>query len=362
MIKKIISIVIFALLVYGGATFAVPPASKYSAGETLNPSCFPGSANCSVDMRESKFVDGTKGGSGLQPYLANINRARLKLNYTGDIEVNGGNFDPQTTFDVSSGITVNSVTINSNEKATINVTTGSSVRNGITITAQNGSLNHFGSTLSFDIANGPSVLSDILSKFQSSASIIASHIPPSRYLFADGTSGTCISDGGEDMYDCGNKLNTNFTTSIPYSNNSIISSPSFGSRGKYFTSKTNSIFLMVADLDNVSHFEITGNNGADGQGLTNTVVLTQGGYTAYIKRVYSEEDPSINHMIIVPNNRSTSRTAATNTDNDQHRVAGLNTGGVDRIYYLLFARSSGGYVDDTAMGNILTSFVNNVIN
>jgi len=200
-----------------------------------------------------------------------------------------------------------------------------------------------------------------LSDFQTNASTIASNIPPTQFSFSDGITGSIISDGGSDMFDGGNVLNTNFATSIPYSNNLVVSHTGFGTTGQYFTSKTSSIFLMSANLDAVTYFEITGNNGADGNGITNTVILTQSGYTAYIKRVNGAGDPSINHMIIVETNAFTSQTAAASTDDDQHRVSSLDTGGITRIYYLLFATTGGSNVDDTAMGNVFSSFLTNVV-
>ena len=48
---KITSVVFFVLLLSAYAyTFAVPPATKYSTGETLDPNCGPGDPNCSVEL------------------------------------------------------------------------------------------------------------------------------------------------------------------------------------------------------------------------------------------------------------------------------------------------------------------------
>ena len=58
-----------------------------------------------------------------------------------------------------------------------------------------------------------------------------------QYNFSDGVTGTNIGDGGGDMYDGGNYLNTNFATSIPYSDNTIVSNTGFGTTGAYFTRK-----------------------------------------------------------------------------------------------------------------------------
>ena len=99
---------------------------------------------------------------------------------------------------------------------------------------------------------------------------------PNIHLFTDGVTGTTISDGGTDMYDTGNRLNTDIsgTAGIPYSDNTIIASTDFGTNGRYFTRKVPGLFVMAADLDNVSLFNITGNLGADGNGISDGAILT----------------------------------------------------------------------------------------
>ena len=74
-----------------------------------------------------------------------------------------------------------------------------------------------------------------------------------------------------------------------------------------------------------------------------------------MKRVYNAGDPSVNHLIIVPDNGIVVHDVATDTNNDYHRVSGLSA--INRIYYLLYAGSSGAYIDNTAALAIMTNFL-----
>jgi hypothetical protein len=112
----------------------------------------------------------------------------------------------------------------------------------------------------------------------------------------------------------------------------------------------------------LSYFEVTGNVGADGSGLTDSAVLTmsKGGHTfkGFVKRIYNAGDPSVNHLIIVADNGSVNHQTSTDTNNDFHRLTGI--AGVTRLYYLLYARSSGGYIDNTATSAIMSAFLDAV--
>ncbi len=188
---------------------------------------------------------------------------------------------------------------------------------------------------------------------------------PNRYDFSDGVTGNSIADGGSDMYDNGNYLSTNLTaagTYLPYSDGSILSTAVLGAGGRYFTRKFPGLFVLAADMSNLGHFEITGGLGADGIGLTNTTVLTasRAGVTfkGFVKRVHGASNPSVNHLIVVRDDPALARTASTNTNDDQHRLAGLN--GVTRLYYLLFASGQGGFVNDAQMQQVLEAFLDAV--
>lgn len=186
---------------------------------------------------------------------------------------------------------------------------------------------------------------------------------PNRYAFSEGVTGTNIGDGGNDMYDGGNFLNTNLGSSIPYSDNVIATSAALGTGGQYFTHKYNGLFVFVADVVGLSYFEITGNLGADGSGSTDSAVLSvqRNGvtYRGFVKRVYAAGDPSVNHLIIVADNGSVTHETSTDTNNDYHRLTNLT--GVTRIYDLLYAGTSGAYIDNTAALGIMNAFLDAVL-
>ena len=208
-------------------------------------------------------------------------------------------------------------------------------------------------------------LANILSSLNSNAGAISAAVPNGYNFTMDGPNGlnsTYISDGGNDMYDGGNYIGTNLGNNLTYSDNAIANSNIFGAGGQYFTKKINNMWVLAADVNNISTFNISGNNGADGSGTYNgaTLSVTVGcqTYKVMLKRVYSAGDPSINQMVIIPNNAGATHTWATNTDNTQHDISGLS--GTTRLYYLLYAASSGGYIDDNTATNIATTFLTQV--
>ncbi|MBN2519993.1 MAG: hypothetical protein JXB17_05785, partial [Bacteroidales bacterium] len=180
---------------------------------------------------------------------------------------------------------------------------------------------------------------------------------PNRYDFTDGVTGTNISDGTGDMYDGGNYLGTNLGQYISYSDNSINTSSYLGTNCSYFTRKYTGLFVFCAELNGINYFEITGNLGADGGGSVDTARIHYQyfgkDYYGYIKRVYNAGDPSVNHLIIV-NTDTLTQEYATSTDNDYHRINNLS--GITRIYYLLYAGSSGNYIDSAATVSIMQGF------
>ena len=182
---------------------------------------------------------------------------------------------------------------------------------------------------------------------------------PSLFLFSDGATGTSISDGGSDMYDGGNILNTNRASAIPYTNRAIVAADGeFGSGSRYFTAKYPGLFVMAAVDISIESFFLTGNNGADGAGLVDgAVLMTSGGrFTVFAKRVHAASDPSINHIMLVPGAApGVTHSFAISTDDDLHTVSGL--GGVGTIYYLLVARQSGAFLSDEQIVAIATRFV-----
>ena len=178
------------------------------------------------------------------------------------------------------------------------------------------------------------------------------------FLFSDGETGIVIDDGGFDMYDGGNQLNTNLVSAIPYTNGAIVEADgAFGPGSQYFTAKYPGLFVMAAERVSIASFSITGNNGADGGGSVDGAVLStsDGEFTLFVKRVFNAGDPSVNHIILVPGaSAGAMHSFPTSTDDDLHTVSGL--AGIDRIYYLLVARASGGYLGNDEIVAIASRF------
>ena len=151
----------------------------------------------------------------------------------------------------------------------------------------------------------PQQLSSTFAELDANAAAIAALVPD-RFDFIEGETGTSISDGGNDMYDGGNFLNTNRATAIPYTDGVIVDgSSAFGPGSKYFTAKYPGLFVMGAAGVSISTFRISGDLGADGGGIATaesfTTTVNGQLYTVFLKRVYAASpDPSINHLIMIP--------------------------------------------------------------
>lgn len=201
-------------------------------------------------------------------------------------------------------------------------------------------------------------LESVLANLNLKYALVNSAIP-NRYAFSEGVTGSYISDGGSDMYDGGNYLSTNLGTYLGYSDNLITTSTLLGNGGRYFTRKYDGLWAFAADVSSLSFFDITGNLGADGSGSTDSTILTsqRNGitYRGFVKRVYNTSDPSVNHLIIVPDGPGVTHEPSTDTNYDNHRLSNLP--GVTRIYYLLYAGTSGAFIDNTATLAIMNAFL-----
>lgn len=92
---------------------------------------------------------------------------------------------------------------------------------------------------------------------------------------------TSISDGGEDLFDCGNFLYTELINqvrgggggapAIPYTFGNIVDGDDyFGVGSRYMTVKVPGLFMMGATGSSANYFWVEGNMGADGEGATST--------------------------------------------------------------------------------------------
>src|SRR5206468_11493151 len=107
-------------------------------------------------------------------------------------------------------------------------------------------------------AVGGRTLEDIRDALDAQFATVTNAIP-NRFNFAEGETGIGISDGGGDMYDGGNFLETNLGGPVVYSNGPVVNSTVFGPGGRYFTRKYPGLFVLVADLHGVDFFDIYGN-------------------------------------------------------------------------------------------------------
>lgn len=216
------------------------------------------------------------------------------------------------------------------------------------------------SDLNYQINSATSIsLEDVLAQLNTNYEAITDNIQ-GMYEFTDGTYGTSISDGGDNMYDYGNYLRTNYSSSIYYSNKSIQNSYKFGSNSRYFTAKYPGLFILAADIDNMEYFRISGTLGCYNNGKvdTSTIDMIQKGkkYRGYIKRVYDYTTPSVNHLIIVENpDDSIVHGYNTYSGSDLHEINNISN--ITRIYYLLWAGDNGRHYSDTEVKKIMQSFL-----
>lgn len=198
-----------------------------------------------------------------------------------------------------------------------------------------------------------------------------------------------IDDGGMDMYDGANYLNTNLTNlyddikgdnvdelaSIPSTHTQAYyyeadgdgcnegfeddsefgytysplpdglirdGDPYFGTGSQYFTNMYPGLFFLAATDIGISQFSITGNIGSDGHGIDNAgrFIIKAGNkaYTCFYKTNVDtyNHDPSIHHLIIVHGIGGMTQEFDSTGRYDDHLVDGLE--GKDELYYFLFGR------------------------
>ncbi len=201
----------------------------------------------------------------------------------------------------------------------------------------------------------------------------------------DSSDNYSIGDGGDDMYDGGNIINTNLANDIVYTHTQMLfdndkdtseaklsdfimdggivtSDAEFGVGSSYFTNLYPGLFVLSASDVDITDFSITGNIGADGDGQVDNYEYSpnpsayEGTYHAFIKRVWNGFDPSINHIIIVnTDGTGITQTVDLTSQDDDHSLSGL--GDITKIHYLLFAKADGTKVTDLEIENIINSYL-----
>ncbi|MFN8643290.1 MAG: thrombospondin type 3 repeat-containing protein [Candidatus Binatia bacterium] len=206
----------------------------------------------------------------------------------------------------------------------------------------------------------PGGLDALRSRLATASAGIAALVP-TRFDFSEGASGVLILDGGNDMYDGGNVLETELASGIAYTDGALTAGDAaFGPGSVYFTAKYTGLFVLAVEHLAVASFRITGNNGADGGGSLDGAVLSTVAhgqpFTIFVKRVFNAADPSINHIVIVPGTGAgITPFFPPDTNNDLHQLSGLS--GVGALYYLLVARDGGARLADADVLAIADAFL-----
>jgi hypothetical protein len=132
---------------------------------------------------------------------------------------------------------------------------------------------------------------------------------------------------------------------------------------EYFTNLYAGLFVMVAKDIEIDFFRIDGNIGADGGGTADinqyTTNVNGNDYTAFIKRVYDANDPSINQIFIVNGDGTgISQNYDSSTEDDFHEISNLATTGVTEIHYLLTSRGTGDKLEDADFEALVDAYLN----
>ena len=157
-----------------------------------------------------------------------------------------------------------------------------------------------------------------------------------NFATGDGT----ISDGGDDMYDNGNHLTTSRCSAdagiSPYTTGmTVVDSDCFGPGGQYRMDLRESMMVVVAKGAAPAStippwdFTVTGNLGADGNGIANQYdnIPARSGLKAYAKTVCSGTDPSVVHLMVVEDDPTAYQhvlhTIHQNTDDDYDELRNI---------------------------------------
>lgn len=250
------------------------------------------------------------------------------------------------------------------------------------------------------ILNMPQVLENLSNNFQFITNLI-----PNSIRFYDDTDDSSpvntnqIGDGFSDMYDGANYFNTNRTQSwsdiitddanynlnIPYTHtqhyadvhnvtvqynyptiDGVIADGEnyFGPGSKYFTNMYPGLFLLVADAISIEEFTIGGNIGSDGNGIDVGIVDPVTGYewTMFFKSNLdaTDEDPSINHIILVPGTtEGKNQLIDTSGRYDDHGVFGL--AGTNAVIAAVVATAPGEAALNQSQALAIANMILNVV-
>lgn len=190
------------------------------------------------------------------------------------------------------------------------------------------------------------------------------------FAFSEGESGEQINDGGNDMYDGGNRVNVRVSGS--WSPNLKYTQECGGPNTKemtavgmsdvtYLTCKiTSPATMWFAYFEsagaNINGFRTMGDLGADGGGHVKSGRLSRiRGTSGYYMHVHSASDPSINKLVLVPNTGWSQQTQST-THLGNHELTG---GGVKALLYVLFAGNNGKEYSEGEFQSVMNAVLGN---
>jgi hypothetical protein len=207
------------------------------------------------------------------------------------------------------------------------------------------------------------------------------NITGTLYYFNDNGDNNIV-EGGNDMYDGGNYLNTNLNESVPYTHTQMSGvgaeaaipdfsmdgatqsgSGYFGDSSNYFTNCYPGLFVMVATDCNIYEFYTSGNLGADSggfvEGYTYSKTIGANNYKAFIKKIGGAGfDPSINQIIIVnTDGTGITHSYSDDTNDGEQKVEGLNDNGVTQVHYLLTALAKGVIITNAEADAIVDTYL-----
>ena len=190
-------------------------------------------------------------------------------------------------------------------------------------------------------------------------------VVPDCFAFTEGESGDEIVDGGQHMYDYGNRLITDSAKRIPYSNrNTTAGDARFGVGSSYFTAKYPGLFVAAMESLNIESIRTDGWYGsrgaAEAEGKASRHEHRGFQYTVFTRRSFGASSPSVNHLFIAPgiNLGLTHSTYENHENRDQHRLSGLQD--VRDLVYVLVGSENGRYLEYAELLDIADEVLNNL--
>jgi Zn-dependent metalloprotease/PKD repeat protein len=199
----------------------------------------------------------------------------------------------------------------------------------------------------------------VLNRLSEGADKLTQNIPNS-FNFIHGEQGILIFNGGEDMFNAGNKINLNKSGSyLLYSNEILTEYVAQDFNANYFTLKKEGVFILSGILEQSSSFTVEGELGLlPGNYERFEFETSRGGksYKGFAARMYNSYTPSVNHLVIVENAGKVEQQLIVKSTTYDHTVSNLE--GTTNIHFLLFAGEHGARMDDSVFVTLMNEYIN----